>query len=82
MRELRREREEGGRKKSVRVAIRAAKNSLRNKQAAWTSVPCRPIHHADLQRGQEEEGEGGREGDGGRGGLEGRGRRAASEFRL
>lgn len=53
---------EGEEKKSVRVAIRAAKNSLRNKQAAWTSVPCRPIHHADLERGQEEEGEGRREG--------------------
>lgn len=73
------EKKEGGegRKKSVRVAIRAAKNSLRNKQAAWTSVPCRPIHHADLQRGQEE-----REG---RETVEGRvwrRRRATSEFRL
>lgn len=58
---------EGG-EKSVRVAIRAAKNSLRNKQAAWTSVPCRPIHHADLQRGQEEEGKGRREGRRGRAG--------------
>lgn len=27
-------------------------------------MPCRPIHHADLQRGKEEEGEGRREGGG------------------
>lgn len=72
---------EGGGKKSVCVAIQAAKNSLRNKQAAWTSVPCRPIHHADLQRGQEEEGKSKREG-GKEEERRGRGRRATSEFRL